>query len=124
MRAFIYAADLHCETCGDALRQSLARPEGMDPDDECTWDSDAFPKGPYSEGGGEADTPSHCGSCGVFLENPLTPDGDAYARAAILEASGLPDDGEHAWSDHAEAAERNGRHVAAEWARHYFAWGH
>ena len=43
--------------------------------DENDYDSDDLPKGPYSNGGGEADTPQHCDGCGAFLENPLTGDG-------------------------------------------------
>ena len=34
--------------------------------------------GPFAKGGGEADCPQHCDSCTVFLENPLTDDGNRY----------------------------------------------
>lgn len=51
-----------------------------DVDDEC-GDSDKYPQGPYSDGGGEADSPRHCDHCSVFLENPLTEDGNAYVKA-------------------------------------------
>ncbi len=43
--------------------------------DETAYDSDDFPKGPYPDGGGEADGPSYCDDCGKFLENDLTDDG-------------------------------------------------
>ncbi|MGC1891612.1 MAG: hypothetical protein WA709_36975, partial [Stellaceae bacterium] len=42
---------------------------------ESDYDSDDLPKGPYAEGGGEADAPQHCDGCGQFLGNPLTVDG-------------------------------------------------
>ena len=42
---------------------------------ESHYDSDDLPKGPYAEGGGEADTPQHCEGCAQFLGNPLTVDG-------------------------------------------------
>jgi len=89
MRVFMYAAALLCEACGLAKMAELdaagLRPAGMDPENEYTWDSDAYPKGPYERGGGEADCPQSCDHCSVFLENPLTPHGVAYARDAISE---------------------------------------
>lgn len=56
-----------------------------DPDDENTYDSFDFPKGPYSDGGGEADTVQHCDGCGCHLENPLTGYGVDYVRQSILD---------------------------------------
>ncbi len=47
---------------------------------ESDYDSDEHPKGPYSDGGGESDSPQHCASCGTFLENPLTDEGVEYVR--------------------------------------------
>jgi hypothetical protein len=58
---------------------------GMDPADEHTWDSGDWPKGPYADGGGEADHPQHCGSCGAFLRNALTGDGDEYVLSHIAD---------------------------------------
>lgn len=99
---YIYTADLYCEDCGVALREMIlgeSAPE-FDPDDETTYDSDEFPKGPYEDGGGEADSPHHCGSgaeccnaitlkdgskVGAFLENPLTCEGQQYVRDAIAD---------------------------------------
>jgi hypothetical protein len=75
-------------------------------DDERSYDSSEFPKGPYSDGGGESDVPQHCGSgadcingidlesdpsngavirVGCFLENDLTTDGVNYLNEMILE---------------------------------------
>jgi|SRR4051812_18922156 len=73
---YIYQADIYCESCGLAIRNRLAHAGRPAIDD----DSDAWPQGPYSDGGGEADTPQHCGTCHVFLRNPLTGDGVDYVR--------------------------------------------
>ena len=54
--------------------------------DESDYDSDDLSKGPYPDDGGEADTPRHCDTCGVFLENPLTADeSGSNARAKTTE---------------------------------------
>ena len=55
---------------------------------EVTYDSGDFPKGPFLDGGGEADSPNHCDSCQVFLENPLTDDGVAYVRQTLSDGFG------------------------------------
>lgn len=99
MDCYIYQADIYCETCGEAIRSRLTA-EGFapeDPDDETTYDSGEYPKGPYPDAGGESDTPSHCGSgpdclaptmvggspVGQFLEGPLTSTGVAYVAELI-----------------------------------------
>lgn len=102
MNVYIYAGDIYCEDCGDDIRQQLIS-EGRAPyypDDELSYDSDEFPKGPYPDGGGEADSPQHCGArddclnaveldgcykIGVLLENELTVDGRQYVREAICK---------------------------------------
>lgn len=102
MQAYIYCADIYCEDCGRAIRKRI-KAEGFapaDPRDETSYDSDEYPKGPYDEGGGEADCPQHCGSgadclnalelsngtkVGAWLENPLTRDGANYVREALAE---------------------------------------
>lgn len=105
MDVYLYSAALYCADCGEKIRADLTAkgkaPEG--PDDEHTYDSDAFPKGPYADGGGEADTPQHCDGCGVFLENPLTSDGEVYVCEAVVEAlsqilEGKPPADSVAWS--------------------------
>lgn len=82
MNVFVYRADLLCEDCGNATRQQLTRrgEAPPHPEDESSYDSFEFPKGPYLDGGGEADHPCYCRDCDTFLENPLTPDGVAYVR--------------------------------------------
>lgn len=97
MNVYMYAADLWCEECGakicDELTEAGNAPE--DPEYEGSFDSDDFPKGPYPDGGGEADSPNHCAAgsdCvnavdgnGVFLENPLTDVGYDYVKEAAYK---------------------------------------
>ena len=87
MNVYQYQTALYCEHCGEEIRQRLTA-EGKapaNPDDEYTYDSDDFPKGPYPDGGGEADCPQHCNSCHCHLENPATGDGANYIRESILD---------------------------------------
>ncbi len=105
MNVYIYAADIFCEACGKNISDTLAKPnhDPVDPAGESGYDSDDFPKGPYPDGGGEADSPQHCGSgsdcvnaiklsgnygnykIGAFLENPLTVNGLKYVAELIYE---------------------------------------
>ena len=92
MDAYVYQAALWCGSCmiRRLVEEKKASPGalGMQPaealqqivssngfTDESDYDSDDLPKGPYPDGGGEADTPQHCDECGCFLENPLITDG-------------------------------------------------
>lgn len=86
MEAYIYQAALLCEDCARKTQSEwFARNPGAKSAPE---DSDQYPQGPYSDGGGEADSPCHCDHCRVFLENPLTGDGYEY----VLERLQLPGD--------------------------------
>jgi hypothetical protein len=76
MLAYIYQADIYCEDCAKDIMLRT-------PDKRAEEDSNAYPQGPYDNGGGEADCPQHCGSCGVFLENPLTGYGCEYVCEAL-----------------------------------------
>ena len=82
---YMYQAALYCAECGEAIREELTKAGQAppEPDDESSYDSDDFPKGPFADGGGEADSPQHCDACSVFLENPLTGDGEAYVQECI-----------------------------------------
>jgi hypothetical protein len=84
----MYAASFYCAPCGEAIRERLTvgSEAPTDIDDESSYDSDEFPKGPFADGGGESDTPQHCDSCHVFLENDLTAEGRAYVADAIERA--------------------------------------
>lgn len=85
MDAYVFQAALICEDCSHAVQGTLPKPAHVDMNDQSSYDSDDWPKGPYGDGGGEADTPQHCDMCGVFLDNPLTGDGETYVRDAFRE---------------------------------------
>lgn len=87
MNTYIYQAALFCETCEKAICRELDASGNApsDPSDEYSYDSDVYPKGPYPDGGGEADSPNHCADCGVFLENPLTEEGYNYVIERVKD---------------------------------------
>ena len=97
MNAYIYNAALYCEPCGTRKQESI-KSSAFGSCGMCDFfhtkaahreeygDSNEWPQGPYSDGGGESDTPAHCEVCGVVLENPLTTDGVEYVRELIAEA--------------------------------------
>lgn len=76
MNAYAYSAALYCEDCALALQERIGK-------DKDNGDSNAYPQGPYSNGGGEADSFQHCDGCKVFLDNPLTEDGIEHAIGAL-----------------------------------------
>jgi hypothetical protein len=121
-KAYIFQAALYCEHCGDGIKADLTAAGRVPatPDDEGSYDSDYFPKGPFPEGGGEADTPNHCDNCGLFLENPLTPDGGEYVRKKAKPFETEPD---MTWSEIAAKAEEANQMALGEWIRFYLAWG-
>jgi hypothetical protein len=90
MQVYIYQADLHCKPCIQAIKAELER-DGYKPEnvaDEYTYDSDNWPKGP--DPAGESDTPQHCGTCGMFLKNSLTSDGEEYVRECAMAGGNVP----------------------------------
>ena len=92
---YIYQAALYCNPCGRALQDRLEGPQ--DPDDESTYDSDDFPKGPY--GPSESDTPDHCDACQEFLENPLTDEGYRYVEEQLNDSGDRLSDTEQLWAN-------------------------
>lgn len=99
MTGSIYCADVFCGDCTDEIEKAcredgtVARmiADGADPSDSATYDSHEYPKRCDVEC--ESDSPSHCGSCGVFLENDLTTAGDDYVKETVRDdfASGHDD---------------------------------
>jgi hypothetical protein len=100
---YMFQGALLCEDCGrdvqDNLRKKGKAPE--DEDDEESFDSDDFPKGPFGDGGGEADTIHHCDSnesclnaielpcgskIGAWLGNSLTSEGEEWLAKSIRES--------------------------------------
>jgi hypothetical protein len=86
MKAYAYQAALICEGCGKLMQAKLMPTMA---DISQFEDSNSFPQGPYENGGGEADCPQHCDHCRIFLENPLTPDGETYVREAVASGEGV-----------------------------------
>ena len=73
MNVYIYRAALYCKECAERARDSVRHTCKRHRNDaQHAWDdSEHWPHGPYADGGGEADSPQHCDTCHVFLENPL-----------------------------------------------------
>ena len=85
---YIYQADVYCESCALAIRRQLQQ-DGILADrrqkygndavlaDETTYDSDDYPKGPFSNNPnmsnftGYADTEQYCAACHKPLYHPL-----------------------------------------------------
>lgn len=74
---FIYNSDIYCDDCGQAILDEL----GI----EGEFDGDSGDAPVACDETAEADSPCHCGGCGVFLENDLTSDGADYVRDAVRE---------------------------------------
>jgi hypothetical protein len=119
MRVYMFRASLWCEDCARRYMAEHAKPAHVEESNESSYDSDEWPKGPYANGGGEADSPQHCDACGTFLENVLTADGDSYVR----DLSAPFDAPDRSWSEIAQAARAAGQSVLAEWCEFYFAPG-
>ncbi len=81
MNAFIFCADIYCEKCGESFRELITHNGNApaDPENEYSYDSEYFPKGPFADGGGEADTPQHCGNGGLCLD-PTVIGGEKYGK--------------------------------------------
>lgn len=86
-QAYIYDADIYCVACAEKIKARIDAEGGTpaNPDDERTFDSGEYPKGPYDNGGGEADSPQHCRDCQTPLLNDLTSDGQKYVIEALQE---------------------------------------
>ena len=107
--SYIYQAELWCDTCGAAICDALdAEGKGHDRSDETSYDSDDYPKGPFSDSD-ESDTPSHCAS-GETCPNAVTLD-DGRPVGAIV--SGLTADGRAYVEEAADSP------CARLWREHY-----
>ena len=123
VNVFIFQSALYCEECGEDIRNGLteAGEAPADIDDESSYCSDKFPKGPYRNGGGEADSPQHCDCCRAFLQNPLTGDGYEYVRKAVDYLADVESgDSEYTLSERLAAKFRElYKPVLAEWCAYY-----
>jgi hypothetical protein len=82
--AYVYQSDIYCEDCALDIMLDVGRTRTQAEITALREEgSDAWPQGPYDDGGGEADAPQNCRSCGCFLRNPLTQDGYHYVIVMI-----------------------------------------
>jgi hypothetical protein len=101
MMAYIYCGDIYCDDCGKAIKARMREEMGAEDyrEAKADGDSDQFPQF-APDGGGEGDSPQHCGNhadclnaielsdglkIGMFLENDLTADGVEYVQSLIHE---------------------------------------
>lgn len=96
MDVYIVRADIYCAKCAERMKADNPQGAGLHGSNWQFEDSDYWPQGPYANGGGEADSPQHCGACGLFLENPLTYYGMAYAREVMIRNA--QSDVTHLWA--------------------------
>ena len=95
MNVYEYRAALYCEPCADKVKRRIApkfgfrRLKSSGVPNPPWLTSHHWPQGPYPGGGGEADTPQHCDSCSVFLENSLTRHGHSYVEREVAFAVGF-----------------------------------
>ena len=108
---YIYQADIWCDSCGRNIKRELDQrgvaPEN--PNDEYSYDSDEYPKGPLEAGA--ADYPQHCGSGKECLEGIRLPSGRRIGK--IL--GGLTRDGIR----YAQEEIKRGGEVARFWQKHF-----
>lgn len=76
MNVYAYQADLYCEDCAEEIRADLV----LRPEFAASSDSGTYPQGPLPVRGGASGSPEHCASCGEFLHNPLTDEGEEYVK--------------------------------------------
>jgi hypothetical protein len=94
MDCYIYSADIWCTGCTEELKRDLCETASDAEFRIGAEDSDDWPQGPFSDGGGESDTPQHCAHCGEFLENPLTRHGGEYVKEQLADYTSPDDAGE------------------------------
>ena len=76
MKIYMFDGDVYCKPCGEAIAATLPDPDAWEREHP---DSNSYPVA-YDSSEGEADSPEHCGKCGLFLERNLTEDGVRYVQ--------------------------------------------
>ena len=106
---------MFCDSCGRAIRKQIRR-EGhapADPQDECSYDSDEYPK--YAGDSGEADCPQHCGAAEECLEAIELPSGRKVGASVSTELTGEG-------IRYVESAVAEGGEVAQLWTEEFAAY--
>ena len=98
--AYVYCADIFCDDCGKSINDRMDRGDYI----STNPDKEDYPQ--YCDGTAESDCPQHCGAgsgclnaielsdgskIGVWLENELTSDGEAYVIDAVCEGGEVAD---------------------------------
>ena len=81
MKIYMFDGDVYCKPCGEAIAATLPDPDAWEREHP---DSNSYPIA-YDSSEGEADSPEHCGKCGLFLERNLTEDGVRYVKEIVSE---------------------------------------
>jgi len=109
--AYIYAADIYCDSCGEVIRKRITE-EGKAPSDpykEWSYDSDEFPKRAGDDE--ESDGPINCAAGEECLEAETLPSGHKIGK----QFGGLTTDG----VAYLREAIEGGGEVAEFWAEYY-----
>lgn len=94
---YVFQAAHLCALCGQDALEDTPKPAGFDPDDEHTWDSGDYPKGPYVAEHQETDCPAHCDHCGSFIPMGLTSEGKRYVLEARAKGNSMT---AQVWAEH------------------------
>ncbi len=111
--AYIYCADIYCDSCGEAICEQLAE-EGNGLGDLAheEYDSDELPQCCGDDE--ESDSPTNCGSGPECLEADILPSGDKIGKQfGELTSDGVA---------YLKEAIAEGGEVAEFWADHYSAY--
>jgi hypothetical protein len=84
---YAYQAEPWCDECARKIKAQLrleAKACGRPSEDIDTGDTDDYPQ--WGSDDEETDCPEHCAGCGVFLENPLTDNGQRYVGERLADA--------------------------------------
>jgi len=77
MNVYVYEGELYCEDCGMAIREEIVSDDmgPADPDNDWSYPSNIFPKGPYLLTALETDCLVRCASGANCLNGIVLPDG-------------------------------------------------
>jgi len=104
--AYIYMADIYCDSCGEKLKEELdcLGETPKDPEDHYSYDSDYYPK--WCSDDEESDSPQHCGNhercleavelpsgrkIGALISTSLTSEGVDYLKDMVSEGGEVAD---------------------------------
>lgn len=100
-KVWVFKALYVCEACVADFKARTSRPAHVDENDEHSYDSDVWPKGPFYTSEMRVDAPVHCDSCGALAICGLTDDGVFYVADCLREAcaSSIPTEVLDGWAN-------------------------